>query len=172
MSATLIALATQIGVPLIEKILTKRLGAGRAQLATDIVRVIADRAGTTPSDLEILAASDPGIVIEALHEVERMAPEMVALHAAEVEGQFALLQREMDKPVWTWAWRPAAMYGFGVLWFWNIVIIHIANAYWKIALPQSDLAMLFQLNALYIALYMGGHTVKDFVSARWGKVAK
>lgn len=94
---------------------------------------------------------------------------MVALYAQGLEMQAALAKAEMERESWIiWAWRPAAMWGFGFLWFWNLVIIHIANAYWRIALPQADLAMLFQLNAVYMGLYMGGHTVKDFVSTRWG----
>jgi hypothetical protein len=169
MYSALISIAAQIGVPLIEKVLTRKIGAGSAELVTDVVRTIADRAGVAPDGLSALAESNLPVVIDAMRAVEPMAPELIALYAAGVEAQFALAQAETSSEHFlTWAWRPAAMWGFGVLWFWNIVILHVANAYWKIALPQTDLGTLFQLNAVYMGLYMGGHTVKDFVATRWG----
>jgi len=167
-ASALIPLAVQIGAPLVEKILAKKIGAENAELAGDVIRIVANRAGTDVSNIEVMAAEDPATVLSAIQEVERMAPELLALHSAELEVKMALLQAENAAPLWISAWRPLAMYGFGVLWFWNIIGLHVANAIWKVSLPQVDLAVLFQLNALYMALYMGGHTVKDFVSKKWG----
>ncbi|PKP71863.1 MAG: hypothetical protein CVT82_00400 [Alphaproteobacteria bacterium HGW-Alphaproteobacteria-4] len=169
MYSALIALAAQIGVPLIEKVLSRKLGAGSAELITDVIRAIAERAGVAPEALPSLAENNPPLVIDAMRATEAMAPELIALYAAGIEAQFALAKAETESEHFlSWAWRPAAMWGFGFLWFWNIVILHVANAYWKIALPQTDLGTLFQLNAVYMGLYMGGHTVKDFVDTRWG----
>ncbi len=169
MYSALISLAVQIGVPLIEKVLARKIGAGSAELATDVIGALAERAGVAPAELNALAEANPPRVIDAMREVEKMTPELIALYAAGVEAQFALARAETSSEHFlSWAWRPAAMWGFGFLWFWNIVILHVANAYWKIALPQTDLGTLFQLNAVYMGLYMGGHTVKDFVATRWG----
>lgn len=51
------------------------------------------------------------------------------------------------------------MYLLGFLWLWNLVILHVANAAWKIALPPLDTANLLALTGLFLSLYMGGHTV-------------
>ena len=61
------------------------------------------------------------------------------------------------------AWRPLGMYLIGFLWLWNVVLLHVANAIWKIALPPVEFAVLLQISAIYMGLYMGGHTVKATV---------
>lgn len=160
------AIAVQIGVPLIEKILTNKIGGAGGELAADVLRNLADRAGTTPAGLEVLAETEPGRVIDAMRHVEKMTPELIALYAAGVQGQFALLQAEQADPAWMRAWRPAGMYMLGFLWLWNVVLLHVANAIWKIALPAVPFEVLFQVSALYMGLYMGGHTVKD-VAEKW-----
>lgn len=167
MSSALIALAAEIGAPLVRDILAKKIGAGNARLATDVLGLVAEKVGIAPADLEARALSDPDLVKSAIAQVEAMTPEIVSLYTAGLEGQYALQKAEMSEPIWTWAWRPLGMYGFGFLWIWNIVLLHVANAFFKIALPQTDLWLLFQLNSVYMALYMGGHTFKDFVAAKW-----
>lgn len=164
--SAIIALATQVGLPLIEKILSRKVGASTATLATDILRNIAERAGTTPDGLDQLAEAEPGRVIEAMREVEKMSPELVALYAAGLEGQFALLQSERGEPLWVRAWRPLGMYGIGFLVGWNAVFLHVANAIWKIALPPTDWGVVIQICGLYMGLYMGGHTLKD-IAGKW-----
>lgn len=168
MSAALIGLAAQVGAPMIRKILAGKIGADNADLAADVVRAIADRSGASVEALDSLISDEPAVVEEAMQEVERMAPEMIALYTEGLERQFDLLKREMAEPRWTWAWRPLTMYALGFLWLWNIILLHVANAVWKIALPQMDLSVLLQLTALYMTLYMGGHTVKD-LAANWGR---
>ncbi|WP_323036233.1 hypothetical protein [Pararhodobacter sp.] len=168
MSSALTALALQIGVPLIGQVLTRRIGATNAQLATDVVGALARRLGVTVSEVEALAEENPPRVIDAMRETERAMPEMIALHATALEGQFALLKAEQDGPWWGWAWRPLTMWLLAFLWLWSIVILHVANAVWRIALPQPDLAMLFSLTGVYMALYMGGHTIKEWARLRTG----
>ncbi len=163
MSSALTALALQIGVPIIGRVLTRRLGGANAQLATDVIGAVASRLGVTTDEAEALAASNPPRVVDALREVEAMAPEMIALHAAALEGQFALLMAEQRGPWWGWAWRPLMMWLLAFLWLWTVVILHVCNAVWRIALPPIDLGVLLSLTGIYMALYMGGHTVKDWV---------
>jgi hypothetical protein len=97
-----------------------------------------------------------------MRETEAMMPEMIALYAEGLEGQFALLQAEQKGHWLGWAWRPAMMWLLAFLWLWQPVILHVANAVWKIALPPADPATLLGLTSVYMALYMGGHTIKDF----------
>lgn len=170
MAPALIALAAQVGAPLIEKILARRIGAGNAALARDVVGAIAETAGVLPGDLDRLAEEEPDRIGNAMREVEPSLPEMVALYEAELAARQEVFRMEKDEPLWVRAWRPLGMYGLGFLWFWNLIILHVANAIWKTALPPTDLAILMQISALYISLYMGGHTVKDVIS-KWASRA-
>jgi len=167
-AGALTGLAVQIGVPLIHSVLERRIGASNARLATDVITAVAGRAGVAPSEIDRLAEAEPPRVIAALQEVERAMPEMLALHEATMARQMDLLKAEMRGPWWGWAWRPLTMWLLAFLWLWNVVILHVANAIWRIALPVTDLGLLFSLTAVYMALYMGGHTVKDWVRVTRG----
>ena len=167
-ASALISLAGSIGAPLIEQVLAKRIGAGNADLVSNVLAEIAGQLGVAPEEVEGLAEADPGRVETAIIEAEATLGERVALYTQGLEYQLAALKAEAGDPVWMRAWRPAGMYVLGFLWVWAIVLLHVANAIFKIALPQPDLWVLFQLTALYMTLYMGGHTFKDFVSTRWG----
>lgn len=164
--SALATIALNAGLPIIEKILTRKLGDAGGQLATEVLGRIAQQAGVAPDALEDVAANDPGKVIDAMRAVNHMAPEVMAIYAAGLEGQFALLQAETAEGGWKSAWRPAGMYVLGFLWLWNVVLLHVANAVWKIALPVMPFAELFQVSGLYMGLYMGGHTVKD-IASKW-----
>lgn len=166
MSATLATIALNAGLPIIEKILSRRLGDQGGELAMQVIASIADSLKTTPDQIEVIAETHPGAVIEAMREVERMTPELVALYAAGLEGQFALMQVEAKDPAWVSAWRPAGMWIILFLWVWNIVILHVANAIWKIALPPAPYDALGWLTGVYCSLYMGGHTIKDVIG-KW-----
>lgn len=166
MSVSLATIALNAGLPVIEKILSRKLGDAGGQLATETIRAIADRLHVEPDAVEAEAEARPGAVIEAMREVERMTPEMTALYAAGLQGQFALLQAESAEPLWARAWRPGGMYLVMFLWLWNIVILHVANAIWKIALPPAPFDALGWLTGVYFSLYMGGHTIKDVIG-KW-----
>jgi hypothetical protein len=164
MSATaLLGLATEIGAPLVKRILAGRIGAGNAELIDRVVGAVAERAGVRPDALPTAIAEERGRVIEAVRAVEDgVAPELISLYEAETEGRIALLQAEMaaSEPAWKSAWRPAMMYLLGFLWLWALVLVPIVDAIGP-ALAGVDLGVLFNLTLAYLALYMGGHTVKE-----------
>lgn len=158
------ALAVRIGAPIIGKILTEQLGA-KGALASDVLQAVAKAAGVPVDQLDALAVDDAPKAVDALRVVERQSPELVALYAAGLEYQAAQFAAEGES-AWARAWRPAGMYLIGLLWLWNIVILHVANAVWKIALPSTPFDVLIQLTGIYAGLYMGGHTVKD-LAEKW-----
>ena len=164
--AILAPLALQAGLPILEKILSQKIGDAGGQLATEAIRAIADRLQVDPDALADEVETRPGAVIDVMREVERMTPEMVALYAADAQLQLAALQADQERANWVSAWRPLGMYFIMFLWLWNAVLLHSANAFWKIALPVIPWDVLMGLSALYFSLYMGGHTVKDVV-AKW-----
>lgn len=163
--SSIASLAIQIGAPVVGKILNDQLG-GYGGLAVDVLQAVAKAAGVPVEDLDALAEENPPKAVDALRVVERQSPELVALYAAGLEYQTAVLQAEQAEPLWQRAWRPAGMYLIGLLWAWNIVILHAANAIWKIALPQTPYEVLIQLTGIYAGLYMGGHTIKD-LAEKW-----
>lgn len=164
---------TKVGAPFLKKIIEGSLPPPWNDVAGPALDVLAERMGApeaTPEAIVQRYEANPGVAGAIIQEVE--ADPSVIL--AGVEQQMAtneLLIAEMKEPLWAWAWRPAGMWGLGVLWFWNVIGLHALNAIFKIALPPTDNGVLFQLSALYMGLYMGGHTVKDFVSKKWGGVA-
>ena len=168
--APLAVIALNAGLPIVEKILSRRLGDAGGQLATQVIRSIADAAGTTPDGLEAMAETTPGAVIEAMRVVEAKSPEMMALYAADAQLQLAALAADKES-AFAYAWRPGGMYLIGFLFLWNAVLLHVANAVWKIALPPMPYDTLLGVAGLYFSLYMGGHTVKDIV-AKWTGGAK
>lgn len=152
-------LALQAGLPMVEAILTQRLGDAGGRLAGDLMRTVAVRLGVEASGVEAVAEETPGRVIDALREVERAAPELLAAYDRDLQLQLAMLQAEQGEPTWHKAWRPGWMYLLGFLWLWNLVLLHICNAIWKIALPPLPTTDLLALTGMFLALYMGGHTV-------------
>lgn len=161
----LVAIALQAGFPVIEKILSRRLGDDGGQLATQVIRSIAESAGTTPEELPKMAENIPGRVIEAMRDVEKKSPEMLALYAADAQLQLAALRADQGS-AWAYAWRPGGMYLIGFLLLWNAVLLHVANAIWRVALPPMPWDTFLAISGIYLSLYMGGHTVKD-VFSKW-----
>lgn len=168
----LIGLAGDVGAPLIKRILERHIGSEGAGLVKAILGRIAGRAEVEPDELPTLAEADPQRVQKAIEATEPEAGELIALYNAGLEGQFALIAAEQKEPWWAWAWRPGAMWGFGFLWIWGLVVLPIFNAFSPLMIEAIDLGLLFNLNAIYMGLYMGGHTVKAAVeraAIHWGK---
>ncbi|QBF31516.1 hypothetical protein [Thalassococcus sp. S3] len=170
MSSTLISLAASVGAPLVKKVLANKLGGANAELVSSVVTEIAERSGVIPAELDEFARTHPQTVEAAIADVETMAPEMIALHTSELEHRMALMKLEMEKPGWAWTWRPLWMFFLAFLWFWNVVALHLTNAILKWALPPMPTEVLLGLTALFMSLYMGGHTVKSVFAATRGKV--
>lgn len=160
-------LAKEIGAPLVEKIVARRLGPVGGELAGQVIRTIAEKAGVEPDRLPNLAESDLPRLEKAIVETEAETPELVAAWTESQKLAIDLQRAEMEQgPTWTWAWRPGWMWFFAFLWAWALVASPMINALWMLGLPSIDLAILLSLNGLYMALYMGGHTVKAWIGRK------
>lgn len=155
-----------VATPVIRRLLEDALGGSNVKLATSVIGMIANEAGVSVDVLGEFAKAEPDVVAAAIEAVEPMVPEMIALYSQGLEYQLAALQAEEGEPLWFRAWRPGMMYLLGFLWIWNAVLLHVANAVWKIALPPMSVVDLLALTGILAGLYMGGHTVKDVV-AKW-----
>lgn len=168
-----------VGGQLTSKIIARKLGPQFGDLADDVIGSLGEVFGVEPEPAKIeqaISATGPTEARKKVAEVEGRSAELVLAQAELQKAENSQLQlinaqiaQDKDGGWFGWAWRPAGMWGLGVLWFWNIIVLHVINAIFKIALPQADLALLLQLSALYLTLYMGGHTVKDFAAKKWGR---
>lgn len=158
--SALAALALKSGLPLIGSILKEKLGSN-GQLVTEVLEAVAGHAGVKPDDLDQLAEENAPKALDAMRAVTDKMPELIALYTKGLENQLTLLMAEQEEGGWKAAWRPAGMWMIGFLWIWNVVVLHVANAVWKIALPPMPWDVLMQISGLYMGLYMGGHTIKD-----------
>jgi hypothetical protein len=166
--SALAALALQSGFPVIRSILERKLGDANGALAGDVLAALAARANVKPAELEALAEATPGKVIDAMRAVEPMTPELIALYAKGLEHQNQLLMAEQEEGGWKANWRPLGMYFVMALWAWQVIVLHVANAIWKIALPPMPWEHLVTFTGLYMGLYMGGHTIKDVATKVMG----
>jgi len=170
-----------LGGKTLAKIIGKRFGADMGELASGAIEALASAFGVDPEPAAIekriteVQAQDPKGAAGAVAYAElQVAPRLLdyaeVLKQANISQQAALdLQKaEMAEPWWAWAWRPGGMWMIGFLWVWSIVICHVLNAIFRIALPAPDLTILVTLSGLYMGLYMGGHTLKDFFEKKWG----
>lgn len=164
----LAAAALKAGFPIIRSVLEGKFGGQNGGLVADVLGALAGQIGVQPEELEALAESNPGKVLDAMRKVEPMTPELVALYAKGLEHQNALLMAEQEEGGWKSAWRPAGMWFVMFLWAWQCIILHICNAIWKIALPPMPWEQLVTFTGLYMGLYMGGHTIKDTVAKVMG----
>jgi len=160
--AVILAAAGKLALPFVKKILGDKIGG--EGLAGELIDVIAEKIGVPA---ERLPEAEPGALEKALVEVEPLAAELLAQHVESQRLAAALQHAEIGKgPFWTWAWRPGWMWLLGLFWLYGLVLRPVVNAAFAAAIEPVDLSILMALTGAYLALYMGGHTVKDAVK-RW-----
>lgn len=162
-ASILVGVAAEVGAPLIKRVLEKRFGKASGELAETVIKTVAEKAGAEPIDLEALKPAD---LKEAVLATEAEMPELIALYTAGLEGQFALLQAETREGFWQSFWRYGWMYLLAVFWIWRIILAPIVNQQLAstggLMIEMIDVATLMTLTSWFMALYMGGHTIKDF----------
>lgn len=164
----IIEAAKRVGAPIVKAILEKHIGTAGAEIATGtaekIIETVAKNAGVEPAELPTLS---PGQVDGAVIVTETQAPELIAEWNRTLELAVQLQEKEMETgPMWTWAWRPAWMWLLAFFWTWALIIQPAIWATVGSDFGIVDLAALTTLTAAYLALYMGGHTVKDVFGKR------
>lgn len=164
--AVIAAAAAKVGAGMVKSVVERSLGAGAGQIAGDlagnVIDTVARKAGVEPIDLPTLADREPGQVEEAVLATEADMPELIALWQRGLDGQFALLQAETQEGGLKAFWRYGWMYLLAVFWIWRIIIVPVANRYLGPSpIEPVDFAVLLTLTSWFMALYMGGHTVKE-----------
>lgn len=162
--ALLVPIAARLGLPILKGILVRHGGEAGGAVA-EVLGDIGAALGVAPTAEAIKDAfeADPGATGPVIQETEAVNGERwLGLYEAGLKGQFALLMAEQATGGWKDAWRPGGMYLFGFLWLWALVLLPIVNSGFAAAIAGPDLSVLSWLTSLYMGLYMGGHTVKDF----------
>lgn len=150
--------AARIGAELVGKVLGDKFGPIGGQLAEAVIGEVAGKLGLEPADIP--TASLPELEA-AVHEVEQNMPELIALWSRGLEGQFALLQAEQQEGGWQSNWRPGWMYLLAVMWFVRLLVVPFLDSTGETSLADAMPAeIMLTLTGWFLALYMGGHTVK------------
>jgi hypothetical protein len=155
---------SRLAKPLLDAGLTllgTAVGGPAGGIAVAIGREIAGQLGvTTPQEVaEVLA--EPAAV-QTLRKYEATNAEQLALLAAEQKHMSEILAREDRAGLFVSGWRPAMMWLIGFLWFNNLSLTPLLfNAILKLDVPLAPFDALITLTGIYLALYMGGHTLKQ-----------
>lgn len=159
--------ARRVGAPAIERLMTRALGETAGGIARDVAGAVLGEIGARAGDVapEDLEDVTPAALDKAVRAVEPLTPEIILAHVESQRLSLELQRAEMERTTWSWAWRPATMWLIGALWLWSLVAVPLANAALGAGLPVH-LDALIWLTTAYMALYMGGHTVKEGI-ARW-----
>ena len=168
MLATILAgLAANVGAPIIKQILEQQVGGKVSEIGGQIIDTIAANAGTTPEGLPDVIAKTPDVVDAAILAAEaNHGDRWLELMQAANEAQFKLALAETEKGGWTSAWRPLWMYLIGFFWAWLIVLVPVINLF----LPSPGITLVVSITTVltltswFLALYMGGHTIKELGS--------
>jgi hypothetical protein len=154
-TAILAGVAAKVGAPIIKGLITKHTGPVVGGLAGTVIDAVAGHAGV-PAD-----------------RLSTLPPEKLEAAVLAAERDLAALQRETnalfkmehdEETMFAWGWRPGMMWLIGFLWAWSIVVVPLVNALLARAIPVY-LGELAALTVTYTALYMGGHTVKEWRKA-------
>jgi hypothetical protein len=167
--SALVTIALNAGLPLIAKVIERRLGAGMGDLATDVIRRIAEALGVAPEAVDAEAARNPKAAADAMQNIEVELPDALEAYDRDLQLQLAHLAAEQDGGWFQRNWRPGGMWMLLFLILWNAILLHVLNAIFKIALPPMPWDILLAIAALYFGLYMGGHTVKAVMETRGGR---
>ncbi len=158
--AVILGMAAEVGAPIVKSIIEKKIGGTAGDLAGTVIDAVAEKAGVP---VEKLATAPVEKIEAAVREVEAEAPEMIAVWEQGLAGQFALLQAETAEGFWQSAWRWLWMYLLAFFWLCAFLLFPVSKSL-GFAIDAIELPALTTLTSWFIALYMGGHTVKSLGS--------
>lgn len=154
----LIQAVTKAGGPLLGSVIGGPVGT----LAGAAIGALAEALGTPATPEAVKAAIDTKPDAAAIvQQVEASkGPEFYALLTKEADAYAALISQEAERGWFYSAWRPAGMWLVLAMWPFAVVLAPI----FKIVVPMSDLVA---FTGLYLTLYMGGHTAKEWFNAHY-----
>jgi hypothetical protein len=149
--------AAKIGAELVGKALGDRFGPAGGALAETVIGTVAEKLGVEPDALPNVPAKE---LEKAVKATEADMPELIALWAKGLDGQFGLLKAEAKEGLVQSAWRWGWMYLLAVVWTWTWMAGPIVNHFADQPIELPDRDTLTTVTGWFMALYMGGHTIK------------
>lgn len=144
------------------------IGGPGGAIATRVGRQVLREIGAqTPEEAATRISAGEAETLERLRDLEHRHEDEWRLLAAEQAHMAEMLQRDSRGHWLERAWRPAMMWLLELLWLWGLLLAPLINAFSApayVALPPFE--TLLGLTGLYMALYMGGHTVKSVMGGR------
>lgn len=156
----LIGIATDFGLPLLRKALGDRIGSRNTELAEDVIKAVAKRAGVSPEELPEVPEKD---LLAAAHLAElNDMPDLLSKH---FESWHEILKRDQEsRDTIARIWRPLNGLAFGLACYTVILTVCIAVLL-KIPLKQ-DLMPLVGLVVPVITAWAGVVGVYVFQRSR------
>jgi hypothetical protein len=144
-------------------ILATLVGGPIGAIGAAALGAIADALGVeaAPEAVAEAIAADPRRAGEAIARLEEgRASEWLTLAKAQADLYAEITRSELGKGAFWNAWRPAGMWTILLLWIWALVPAPLL----KLPIDMSSLAA---FTTLYLTLYMGGHTAKEWFTAHY-----
>jgi len=160
---TILASAVRTGSSIVKDIVSSQLGPTIGGLTGTLVDTIAASLGVAPEEIPSAPQKDIDVAVAYAEE----SPEILKRYVEQQRLTNDLLKAEMDKSesTWTWAWRPAWMWFLMFVWFCALIAFPLVSGATGADIAIPDLGVVGNLTMIFLALYMGGHTVK----ATWGR---
>jgi hypothetical protein len=154
----LIEAVLKAGAPVLGTVLGGPVGT----LAGAVVGALAEALGTpaTPEAVKTAIETRPDAVAVVQKVETQRGPEFMALQTATLALYADMTRNEMEKGWFFSAWRPAGMWLVLIMWPFAIMLAPT----FKIMVPMGDLTA---FTGLYLTLYMGGHTAKEWFAAHY-----
>jgi hypothetical protein len=157
LAKTILDAALRTGSGVVKDIVTAKLGPTIGGLAGTVIDGVAKELGVEPAAIPTLPDDDLDKAVAAVND----DPELLRLYIEQQQEANRLMLAEMDKGgTWTWAWRPFWMWLLAGFWTYALVLQPLVNAVSGGGVAAVPFDMLTTLTGAYLALYMGGHTVK------------
>lgn len=165
-AGVLIEAAAKVGAPVVKSLLEKYVGGTAGEIGGTIIDMVAEKAGVEPAALPNLPADQLGAAVQA---AEAETPELLIQWNVQQRQTIDLMKAEMDKggPTWTWAWRPAGMWIFILMFAWYVVGLPLLNLILGLIGASERLGLVIDVGTLttmfmfFSGFYMGGHMVQD-----------
>lgn len=154
----LIQAVIKAGGPLLGTVIGGPVGT----LAGAAIGALAEALGTQPTPEAVKAAIEtkPGAAAVVQKVEASKGPEFYALLNKEMDNYANLIAQEGERGWFYSAWRPAGMWLVLAMWPFAVILA----PFFRIAVPMADLVA---FTGLYLTLYMGGHTAKEWFSAHY-----
>lgn len=154
----LIQALVKAGAPILGTVIGGPVGT----LAGAAIGALAEALGTQPTPEAVKSAIEtrPDATTIVKEVDTNKGPELYALMMKEADNYAAIISQDAEHGWFYTAWRPAGMWLVLAMWPFAVILA----PFFRITVPMADLVA---FTGLYLTLYMGGHTAKEWFNAHY-----